>query len=407
MRVEEIRELFPGLGQTVYGRPLVYFDNAATAMRPVSVLEKWRELSSFHNSNIHRAVHKLAADATQEYEKTRDFVKEYINAGGREEVIFTSGTTAAINLVAFCFGEAFVNQGDEIIVSEEEHHSNIVPWQMMCSRKGAVLKVLPVTDDGHLDISALGGLLTPRTKLLAVTQISNTLGIKNPIKEIVNICHSNNCYVLADGAQGIVHEGMDVRADDVDFYVFSGHKIYGATGTGVLYGKKELLDRMPPYMGGGEMIETVRFSGTTYAPLPGKFEAGTQNINGTPTLVPALELASMMNDKELREYGAAVQDYLLHELSSRPEIRLFGVPRGTDEKVPLFSFTVEGVHHEDIALILDKMGIAVRSGQMCAEPLMDRFGVTGMLRASLAPYNTMEEAEYFVKSLDKAIKMLS
>ncbi len=227
MRVEEIRELFPGLGQTVYGRPLVYFDNAATAMRPVSVLEKWRELSSFHNSNIHRAVHKLAADATQEYEKTRDFVKEYINAGGREEVIFTSGTTAAINLVAFCFGEAFVNQGDEIIVSEEEHHSNIVPWQMMCSRKGAVLKVLPVTDDGHLDISALGGLLTPRTKLLAVTQISNTLGIKNPIKEIVNICHSNNCYVLADGAQGIVHEGMDVRADDVDFYVFSGHKIYG------------------------------------------------------------------------------------------------------------------------------------------------------------------------------------
>ena len=287
-----------------------------------------------------------------------------------------------------------------------EHHSNIVPWQMMCQRKGATLKVLPVDDEGHLRLDVLKGILTPRTKLLAVAQVSNTLGIENPIKEIVNICHSKNCLVLTDGAQGIVHTGIDVRDAGCDFYVFSGHKIYGATGTGVLYGKKELLEKMPPYMGGGEMIATVKFTGTTYAPLPGKFEAGTQNINAIPTLVPALEMAKQMSDNELVRYGKGISDYLYQALSSNSRIRLFGVPRGAEKKIPLFSFTVEGVHHEDLALILDKMGIAVRSGQMCAEPMMDRFGVTGMLRASLAPYNTMEEAESFIKSLEKAIDML-
>ena len=398
--------MFPALSLTVYGKPLVYFDNAATAQRPQSVIDKWTELTVGANANIHRAVHKLAADATEEYESTRDVVKEYINASAREEVIFTSGTTGSINLVAFSFGETFVREGDEIIVSESEHHSNIVPWQMLCQRKGATLKVLHVDDEGHLSLDELKSLLGPKTKIVAVAQISNVLGIVNPIKEIVKICHSIGCPVLIDGAQGMVHEGVDVQDVDCDFYAFSGHKLYAATGTGVLYGKRKWLDQMVPYQGGGEMIATVKFSGTTYAPLPEKFEAGTQNINSVPTLKPAIELAKQMNESELLNNQKTVSEYLLRALTNNPRIHLYGVPRGTEAKIPLFSFSVDGAHHEDLALILDKMGIAVRSGQMCAEPIMDRFGVTGMLRASLAPYNTMEEAEYFIKSLDKAIAML-
>ncbi len=406
MNIQELRNIFPALSRTVYGKPLVYFDNAATAQRPQSVIDKWTELTVGANANIHRAVHKLAADATEEYESTRDAVKEYINASAREEVIFTSGTTGSINLVAFSFGETFVHEGDEIIVSEAEHHSDIVPWQMLCQRKGATLKVLHVDEEGHLSLEELKSLLGPKTKIVAVAQISNVLGIVNPIKKIVNICHSIGCPVLIDGAQGIVHESIDVQDVDCDFYAFSGHKLYAATGTGVLYGKRKWLDQMVPYQGGGEMIATVKFTGTTYAPLPEKFEAGTQNINATPTLKPAIELAKQMNDKELLDNLRAVSEYLLHALTSNPRVHLYGVPRGTETKIPLFSFSVDGAHHEDLALILDKMGIAVRSGQMCAEPIMDRFGVTGMLRASLAPYNTMEEAEYFIKSLDKAIAML-
>ena len=406
MTVEEVRKQFPGLAGTVYGKPLVYLDNAATIQRPASVIDKWTDLTVHHNANLHRAVHKIAAEATEEYESARDAVRAFLNAGSREEIIFTSGATASINLVAFCFGEAFVRPGDEIIVSESEHHSNIVPWQMMCERKGAVLKVLPVDDDGHLRIDMLEDLVTDRTRLLCVAQISNVLGIVNPVKEIVSICHSKGCFVLVDGAQGIVHTGADVRDMGCDFYAFSGHKVYAAPGTGVLYGRRELLEQMPPYMGGGEMIETVRFSGTTYAPLPGTYEAGTQNMAGTPTLKPALELAEALRDKELTAYGEKVRDYVLDALLSDERIRLFGVPRGTFNKIPLFSFTVKGAHHEDLALLLDKMGVAVRSGQMCAEPLMDRYGVTGMLRASFAPYNTLEEAEYFIKSLGRAISML-
>ena len=406
MNIQELRNMFPALSRTVYGKPLVYFDNAATAQRPQSVIDKWTQLTIDANANIHRAVHKLAIDATDEYESTRDAVNEYINAAAREEIVFTSGTTGSINLVAFSFGETFVKEGDEIIVSEAEHHSNIVPWQMLCRRKKAVLKVLHVDDEGHLSIDELKSLLNSRTKIVAVTQISNVLGIVNPVKEIVSLCHSVGCPVLIDGAQGVVHEGVDVQDVDCDFYAFSGHKLYAATGTGVLYGKRKWLDRMVPYQGGGEMIATVKFSGTTYAPLPEKFEAGTQNINSTPTLKPAIELAKLMNNKELLDYQKAVSEYLLNALTKDPRIHLYGVPRGTETKIPLYSFSVEGAHHEDLALILDKMGVAVRSGQMCAEPLMDRFGVTGMLRASLAPYNTMEEAEYFIKSLDKAIAML-
>ena len=406
VNVEELRKLFPALSGTVYGKPLVYLDNAATIQRPASVIDKWVDMTEHHNANLHRAVHKIAADATEEYESTRDAVKVFLNAASREEIVFTSGATASINLVAFCFGEAFVKPGDEIIVTEAEHHSNIVPWQMMCARKGAVLKVLPVDDDGHLRIDLLDGLLTDRTRLMCVAQISNVLGIVNPVKEIVNICHSKGCSVLVDGAQGVVHTGADVADLGCDFYVFSGHKVYAAPGTGVLYGRKELLDAMPPYMGGGEMIASVNFSGTTYAPLPGKFEAGTQNIAGTPTIKPALELAEALRNRELTEYGDKVRDFVLNALLSDKRIKLYGVPRGTSDKIALFSFTVNGAHHEDLALLLDKMGIAVRSGQMCAEPLMDRFGVTGMLRASFAPYNTMEEAERFLQSLDRAITML-
>lgn len=407
MVVNEIREMFPALSRKVYGKDLVYFDNAATSQRTQSVIDEWNRISAESNANIHRAVHRLADEATQAYETARDAVKDFLNASAREEIVFTSGTTAAINLVAFCFGEAFVGEGDEVIVTEAEHHSNIVPWQMMCQRKGAVLKVLPVDDSGHLMVEKLDELITARTKIMAVTHISNVLGIINPVKDIIDKCHSKGVAVLVDGAQGAVHCKVDVQDLDCDFYVFSGHKLYAATGTGALYGKKKWLEAMPPYMGGGEMVGTVKFSGTTYAPLPMKYEAGTQNFASAATLKPAIEFINLLNDSELIKYNDSVRDYLLEELTKDERIRLYGVPRGTnEEKIPLFSFTVEGVHHEDLALILDKMGIAVRSGQMCAEPVMDRFGVTGMLRASVAPYNTMEEAEYFVKCLNRAIDML-
>ena len=407
MVVNEIREMFPALSRKVYGKDLVYFDNAATSQRTQSVIDEWNRISAESNANIHRAVHRLADEATQAYETARDSVKDFLNASAREEIVFTSGTTAAINLVAFCFGEAFVGEGDEVIVTEAEHHSNIVPWQMMCQRKGAVLKVLPVDDSGHLMVEKLDELITARTKIMAVTHISNVLGIINPVKDIIEKCHSKGVAVLVDGAQGAVHCRVDVQDLDCDFYVFSGHKLYAATGTGALYGKKKWLEAMPPYMGGGEMVGTVKFSGTTYAPLPMKYEAGTQNFASAATLKPAIEFINLLNNNELIKYNDSVRDYLLEELTKDERIRLYGVPRGTnEEKIPLFSFTVEGVHHEDLALILDKMGIAVRSGQMCAEPVMDRFGVTGMLRASVAPYNTMEEAEYFVKCLNRAINML-
>jgi cysteine desulfurase/selenocysteine lyase len=408
MKVDDIRKQFPALDAKVYGKSLVYFDNAATTQRPKSVIDKWLDLTEHANANIHRAVHYLANVATDEYETTRDLVKDFIGAGSREEVIFTSGTTNSINLVAFSFGEAFVHEGDEIIVTESEHHSDIVPWQMLCERKHAKLKVLGVDEDGRLEIEKLEGMLTPKTRIFCMTQVSNVLGLVNPVAEAAQICHSHGVKILVDGAQGIVHQGIDVKKTDVDFYAFSGHKIYAATGTGVLYGKKALLDAMPPYMGGGEMIESVKFSGTTYAPLPEKFEAGTQNMNSVPTLKPAIEFAkALREDKEIQEYQKGIRDYLLDYFLKDGRISLYGVPHGTDEKVTLFSFTVKGVHHEDLALLLDKMGIATRSGQMCAEPIMDRYGVTGMLRISLTAYNTMEEAEYFVKCLDKAIKMLS
>lgn len=406
MNVAEIRKLFPILTSEVYGRPLVYLDNAATSQRPQQVLDKMIEMAGKNNANIHRAVHKLSGDATGEYESARDCVKNFLNAEHREEIIFTSGTTASINLVATCFGEVFIKKGDEILIAGCEHHSDIVPWQMLALRKGAVIKVLPVDENGRLEVDLLPELLTEKTKIACVAQVANVLGVKNPVNEIVNICHSRGCAVLIDGAQGVVHEGMDVRRSDCDFYVFSGHKVYASTGVGVLYGKKELLEKMPPYMGGGEMIGSVSFEKTTYAPLPMKFEAGTQNFNSVPTLIPALELAAAFQlDEDVVKAQNSIVEYMLGELKQISGLRLYGdtLPK---ERIPLFSFSIEGIHHEDLALILDKMGFAVRSGQMCAEPLMDRYGVSGMLRASFAPYNTIEEARSFVGALHKAIEML-
>lgn len=404
--IDDIRSVFPALSRKVYGKNLVYFDNAATVQRPQPVIDCWNRMAVDSNANIHRAVHRLAEEATEAYESARDTVKNFINAASREEIVFTSGATASVNLVAFSFGEAFIGEGDEVIVTEAEHHSDIVPWQMLCLRKGAVLKVLPVDDSGHLKVEELKSLISPKTKIMAVTHISNVLGLVNPVKEIVAECHAKGVAVLVDGAQGIVHQNVDVQDMDCDFYVFSGHKMFAATGTGVLYGKKKWLDRMPPFMTGGEMVGTVKYTGTTFAPLPMKFEAGTQNFAGAATLTPAVQTAVSFRSQELRENEDAVKAYLLDKLLNDSRIHLYGVPSCLDEKIPLFSFSVTGAHHEDLALIMDKMGIALRSGQMCAEPLMDRFGVTGMLRASLVAYNTMEEAEYFIASLDKAIKML-
>ena len=407
MTIEQLRRQFPILEEKVYGRPLIYLDNAATSQRPLSVVEKWNQITLKSNANLHRAVHKLAADATAEYEAARQATASFIGAADARNIVFTSGATAAINLVAFCFGEVGIKPGDQIIVTEEEHHSNIVPWQLMAQRKGAVLKVLPVDDNGNLCVDMLDEMLSSgKVRLLCVAHISNVLGIVNPVEEIVAKCHEYGCAVLVDGAQGIVHQKVDVSAIDCDFYAFSGHKLYAAPGTGVLYAKSEWLEAFPPYMGGGEMIETVRWEGTSFAKAPHKFEAGTQNISGVPTLMPAYEIAAQMREQAIESEVVKVKDYIYATLKSDSRIKLFGCPEKPEDKIPLFSFCVDGVHHEDLALILDKMGIAVRSGQMCAEPLMDRMGVTGMLRVSFAPYNTMEEAKQFITALDKAINML-
>jgi len=418
MTLEEIRASFPELNEKVYGKQLVYLDNAATSLRPVSVVDKWAEMSLKYNANLHRAVHHIADLATAEYENTRSVVARFIGAADPSEIVFTSGATAAANLVAFSFGEEFVKKGDEILIYEAEHHSNIVPWQMMAARKGAVINVIPVADDsGEFNLDKFKSFITDRTRIVCVSHVSNVLGIVNPVKEIVKLAHSYGVPVAVDGAQGVVHCDVDVSDMDADFYFFSGHKLYAAPGTGVLYAKKKWLEAMPPYMGGGEMIDTVKWSGTTYTRVPHKFEAGTQNISGTPTLVPAIKMAVSLRCKEIRDNEQAVKRFMLDALGSNPLIHLYGrpfcpcgdAPCGKDHtecKISLFSFTVDGVHHEDLALILDKMGVAVRSGQMCAEPLMDRFGVTGMVRASFAPFNTIQEAEYFIKALDKAIGML-
>lgn len=406
MKTEELRKEFPILSRKVNGRDLVYFDNAATSQRPRSVIEEWNRLTSYSNANIHRAVHTMAEECTEAYEQARDAVRAYINAASREEIIFTSGATASINLVAYTFGERFVSEGDEIIVAECEHHSDMVPWYMLCRRKNAKLVKLPVDDNGRLDTEILKSMIGERTRLVAVAHVSNVLGIVNPVEEIVRIAHSKNVPVIVDGAQGIVHCEVDVRKLDCDFYAFSGHKMYAATGTGVLYGKRRWLEQLPPFMGGGEMIASVSFKDVKFADIPMRYEAGTQNFASSATLKQACDLLNLLKDRELNQNFEQICLSMQNCLKNFDGLKIYGNAEVGSDRAPLWSFTVEGVHHEDLAILLDKMGVAVRSGQMCAEPLMERFGVSGMLRVSLAPYNTIEEVEYFGQALDRAVGML-
>ncbi len=402
--IDKIREMFPALQQQVYGKQLIYFDNAATSQRPESVISLINLMNSATNANIHRAVHKLSADATELYEQGREAARIYINAAKREEVIITSGTTASINLVAYTFSEKYLHRGDEVIITEGEHHSNMVPWQIACERKGATLKYLPVDENGQWEMDSLDGLLSSgKVKMVAAAHISNVLGVINPIRQLIDKSHFAGAVVLIDGAQGVVHDRVDVQELDCDFYAFSGHKIYAATGIGILYGKEKILEELPPWMGGGDMVDTVSYGRTTYAHLPLKFEAGTPNFVGAASLSPALKFATDSNNQQVINYQREIVDYLNQKLAAIEGLRLYGNGKN---KIPLFSFTIEGVHHSDLALILDKMGIAVRSGLMCAEPIIKKYGQTGIVRVSLAPYNTLQECELFIEDLHRAIKML-
>ena len=412
--IEEIRGQFPALQQLVYGKPLVYLDNGATSQKPLCVIDLVDRMHKEANANVHRAMHKLSDDATALYEGAREKVREFINARHKESIIFTSGTTASINLVASSFCRKFLKEGDEVIVSGDSHHSNIVPWQLACEAAGAVVRPIPVKENGELDMEAYKEMLSGRVKIVAVEHISNVLGIINPIKEVIDAAHALGIPVLVDGAQGIVHAKVDVQELDCDFYVFSGHKIYAATGSGVLYGRKELLEAMPPYMGGGDMVDTVTFEKTTYAPLPLKFEAGTPNFIAQASLKPALEFAQSLREGEIAKVVEAEEKkiiaYLKEELQKIEGCRIYGDVDGAfgepGSKIPLFSFNIEGCFPSDLAQLLDKMGVAVRTGLMCCEPLMARFGVTSMVRVSFLPYNTLQEAEYFIASLQRAARML-
>jgi cysteine desulfurase/selenocysteine lyase len=401
--IEKIRQDFPALDQQVYGKPLIYLDNAATTQKPQTVIEAISEMNSGINGNIHRAVHYLSGLCTERYEEARASVQHFIHAAKKEEIIFTSGTTAAINLVAFSFGERYIQNGDEIVISTAEHHSNIVPWQMLCERKGAKIKVLPLHDDGSLAIEQLPQLLSPKTKLCCIAHISNVLGIVNPVREIVSIAHAHQVPVLIDGAQGIVHEDVDVQNIDCDFYIFSGHKLYGPTGTGVLYGKEQWLEAMPPYQGGGDMIASVSFEKTTYAELPIKFEAGTANFIGAHGLKVAIDYLNQLGKPAIQAHEQMLANYALQQLLLMGGLQIYGT---ATPKSGLISFNIKGLHPTDTAMLLDKMGIAARSGHLCAQPLMQRFGVERMLRLSFAIYNTKEEINRAVAALDKARQML-
>lgn len=399
---DEIRDNFPQLAREVYpGKKLVYFDNAATSQKPQAVLDTWKKYSSQSNGNVHRGIHRISNEATAALEEARRNVARFINAPSESQVIFTSGDTAALNIVAHGTAQAFMALGDEVLLTSAEHHSNIVPWQLQEAERGIMVRHIDMEENGEIDLNKLEAALTPKTKIVSIAHISNVLGIINPIREIIEICHRHGVKVCIDGAQGIIHEKVDVQALDVDFYTFSGHKIYAANGSGVLYAKAELLDAMPPMMGGGEMIDTVSFDGTTFAKAPLKFEAGTPDYPAQITFTPALEAAEALrgNDRE-------VTSYLYDKLRNDNRITLFGQPADDALKVGLFSFKVDGVSPEDIAILLDKMGVAVRTGHLCAEPLMQKLGVRGLTRVSIAPYNTLEEAEYFIKCLDRVLNML-
>lgn len=403
---DDIRGRFPFLKNTVDGsRPSVYFDNAATSQKPDTVIDLADRMFRGLNANVHRAVHRLGVEVTDLYEAGREAAREFVNAASREEIILTSGTTASINLLAYTFGERFISEGDVILLTEAEHHSNIVPWQMLALRKKARLMYLPVDERGVWRMDLLEGLMSSgRVRIVSAAHVSNVLGLVNPVGELVRTARKYGAYVHIDGAQGIVHSRVDVQALDCDFYSFSGHKVYAATGTGILYGKKGILEQLPPWMGGGDMVDTVTYGKTTYAPLPLKFEAGTQNVIGAATLAPALRFARSADTPEMEAYQRKIVEYMTDELHSVKGLRLYGDAPG---KIPLFSFTVDGIHHSDIATLLDHFGFAVRSGLMCSEPLIGRFGQSGMVRASLLVYNTIEECSEFMAALRKAIRMLS
>jgi cysteine desulfurase/selenocysteine lyase len=401
--VLEIRKDFPILNQTIHGKPLVYFDNAATTQKPLSVIQAISEYYQEFNANIHRGIHTLAEKATAEYEGTREMVRKFINASSTDEIIFTRGTTESINLVAAAFGRQQIKAGDEVIITTMEHHSNIVPWQMLCEEKGATLKVIPINDQGEILVEEYEKLLSERTKLVAAVYVSNSLGTINPVKEIIDRAHAFGARVLIDGAQASAHLDINVQELNCDFYAFSSHKLYGPTGIGVLYGKRELLDSMPPYQGGGEMIKEVSFEKTTYNELPYKFEAGTPNIADTVAFKKALEYVNEISKPVAAEYEHELLTYATESLQEINGLRIVGTAK---EKISIVSFVVEGVHHQDIGIILDTQGIAVRTGHHCTQPLMQRFNIPGTTRASFAIYNTKEEIDKLVKGLHKVVKML-
>lgn len=400
--IEKVRADFPILEEKIYGKRLVYLDSGATTQRPLQVIEKMNEYYLKYNSNVHRGVHFLSNKCTDANEEAREIACRFIGAVSPKEVIFTRGTTESINLVAQSFGEAFIGKGDEILVTEMEHHANIVPWQMLCERKGALLKVLPFSDNGELDLSRLDDLLTEKVKLVGMAYVSNVLGTVNPVWEVIAKAHAVGAKVLIDGAQAVQHLPVDVKELDCDFFVFSGHKIYGPTGVGVLYGKECLLEQMPPWQGGGEMIREVRFEKTTYNELPFKFEAGTPDFIGIIGLGEALKYVESVGLEEIALYEHELLNYAMERMKSVSGLRIFGeAPR----KSSVISFALGDIHHSDTGILLDKMGIAVRTGQLCAEPTMQHYGVTGMVRASLGMYNTREEIDIFCEGLRKVAKM--
>lgn len=402
--IAQIRKDFPILEEKIYNKPLIYFDNAATTQKPLQVLEKIEYAYKHLNSNIHRGVHYMSIKATEAHEEARDVVARFIKASKREEIIFTRGSTEAINLVAFSFGEAFCKEGDEIVISAMEHHSNIVPWQLLCERKNLKLRIIPINVKGELILDEYRKLLNERTKLVAVAHVSNVLGTINPVKDIISIAHERNIPVLLDGAQAIPHIAVDIEDIDADFYVFSAHKIYGPTGIGVLYGKEKWLNLMPPYQGGGEMIDKVTFEKTTFNALPFKFEAGTPDYIGSTALAEALKYVENIGLDAIAHYEHELTVYATEALSTIDGIKFYGT---SDRKSAVISFNVGNIHPYDIGMLLDKMGIAVRTGHHCAQPLIDFYEIPGTVRASFAFYNTKEEIDVFIAALKKAIAMLS
>jgi cysteine desulfurase/selenocysteine lyase len=403
LNIDQIRADFPVLHQQVNKAPLVYFDNAATTQKPKTVMDALTAYYERDNANIHRGIHTLAERATTAYELTRKKLAAFLNSPSTDQIIFTSGTTAGINLVAQTFGRSQISKGDQIIVSNLEHHSNIVPWQMIAEERGAEIKVIPVSDAGVLDIEALKALLNPKVKLVAVNHVSNAIGTINPIAEIIQLSHEVGAKVLIDGAQSVAHLAVDVQALDLDFFVFSAHKLFGPTGVGVLYGKRELLESMPPYQGGGEMIKEVSFSGTTYNELPYKFEAGTPNIADVIAFGAALDYVQAIPAEALAAQEEALLAYATEKLQAIPGLRIVGT---APEKIAVISFVIDGVHPQDIGVLLDKFGIAIRTGHHCAQPLMERYDLVGTCRASFSFYNTFEEIDRFVLCLEKTLQML-